>query len=206
MSDLLGETSPIYDLKIYNETTPIILISLGSLYICIMLFRYFRWRYRKRKAKKMRIDRRKLEKFWAKRAAYLDSQEKTIQQPLKSHLQRSYECKIPYSFDSNATLVVAAGASNQLTMTPENNSQIVQTSSRHYHFKENKVKSKKRKILELVTNRVDGNYQRKKRRQLLWQWSVAMGYCRYNHGQHMNSMIDRLLESKNKDDSDNSSC
>ena len=37
-------------------------------------------------------------------------------------------------------------------------------------------------------------HQRKKQRLLLWQWSVAMGYCRYYHGYQLNTLIHQLVE------------
>lgn len=209
MSDQRGERSPLYDLKIYNEITPILLISLGSLYLSILLFRYFKWRYHKQKAKKMRMDRRKLEKFWTKRTAYLS--QRSIQEPLKAHPRfsssSSEEGKRPAMttnyFDSNTTLVISSsGSHHQFTMYPELKEEesrpdtIVpvrtSSSSHHYHFKESKSS-----MLDKVTHRMDGKYQQRKRRQLLWQWSVAMGYCRYNHAYHLNLLIDRLSKQEN---------
>ncbi|KAI9360291.1 hypothetical protein BD770DRAFT_409371 [Pilaira anomala] len=221
MSDQRGERSPLYDLKIYNEITPILLISLGSLYISILLFRYLKWRYHKQKAKKMRMDRRKLEKFWTKRTAYLSQQ--SIQKPLKAHPRFSSseeeeeEGKRPAMttnyFDSNTTLVISSsGSHNQFAMYPElkeeedsimnesrqhtivpiRTSSSSSSSSHYYHFKESKSS-----MLNKVTHRMDGKYQQRKRRQLLWQWSVAMGYCRYNHAYHLNLLIDRLSKQDN---------
>lgn len=37
-----------------------------------------------------------------------------------------------------------------------------------------------------------------KRRQLLWQWGVAMGYCKYHHGYYMDKVVHRLLNDNNK--------
>ncbi|KAI8646332.1 hypothetical protein BD408DRAFT_410570 [Parasitella parasitica] len=59
-------------------------------------------------------------------------------------------------------------------------------------------KSKKERLTSTIINRINGNYQRKKKRQLLWQWSVAMGYCRYSHGHHLNALIQRLSEKQQK--------
>jgi hypothetical protein len=39
--------------------------------------------------------------------------------------------------------------------------------------------------------------QQKKRLQLLWNWSVAMGYCEYNHGKELNALIEMLLKERN---------
>ncbi|GAN06075.1 hypothetical protein MAM1_0111d05552 [Mucor ambiguus] len=54
-------------------------------------------------------------------------------------------------------------------------------------------KSRRERLISTIINRINGNHQRKKKRQLLWQWSVAMGYCRYYHGHTMNTIIQRLL-------------
>lgn len=170
MSSLVAEkdqVTDIYKLKLYNEIIPLILISLGSFYISILLYRYIRWRYRKRKAKKIRMNRQKLERFFMDRAAHLDSKRR-IQKP--SHCYNND--KPP--FDSNVTLVVCGGQ------------QEIKQEYLH-HSKNDEI----------------SNSQRKKRRQLLWQWSVSMGYCRYNHGYHLDSMIDKLVNRSSKNNSDN---
>lgn len=65
-------------------------------------------------------------------------------------------------------------------------------------------KSRKERLTSTLINRINGNHQRKKKRQLLWQWSVAMGYCRYSHGHHLNTMIQRLVEEKRQRSINNS--
>lgn len=61
------------------------------------------------------------------------------------------------------------------------------------HKLKQRRKTRRERLISTIINRINGNHQRKKKRQLLWQWSVAMGYCRYHHGHDMNTMIQRLL-------------
>lgn len=212
------ELSPIYNLEIYNKITPIILISLGSLYVSILIFRCLSWRYRKRKAKKMGMDRQKLERFWRKQAAYIESQQQAIQKPLQSYSSSSSSSssnskkKIPKSFDSTATLVVVQGGHvhHLLQITQEDLEEekdeeeeaIVALPYRmqkhHYTTALDQKRSKRHEFIDIVTNRrvVEGHHERNKRRQLLWQWSVAMGYTRYNHGYQLDLLINRLLQEK----------
>lgn len=171
MSNLAVEKDQItedgYRLKLYNQIIPLTLMSLGSLYIGILFYRYIRWRCRKRKAKHMRLHRQKLERAFMERVAFLDSKQR-IQKP--SHC---YSDNKPL-FDSNVTLVVDGAQQN-----------IKQKYLRH---------SRKDDM---------SNSQQKKRRQLLWQWSVSMGYCRYSHGYHLDLMIDQLVKHSGKNNSDN---
>lgn len=197
MSDIIE--SSIYDSIAYNKVTPVVLVSLGSLYISILLYRYLKWRYRRRKAKNMRLYRQKLEKFWRKQVHPMDSP----QVPPVSHLAH----RLPHLFDSTATLV-----------SPSENHQVYSM----HHLKEvvaeeegeeevrSSISGKKqqhrinRTWVGKVTSRLlDGDRHKRKRRQLLWQWSVAMGYCRYNHGYQLNSLIEKLVDNKT---SSSSSC
>ncbi|KAI7894965.1 uncharacterized protein EV154DRAFT_496583 [Mucor mucedo] len=166
MSDHTTEKEAVtdsYKSKLYNEIIPLILISLGSFYVSILLYRYIRWRYRKQKAKKMRINRQKLERFFMDRAAYLDSRHR-IQKP--SHCYS--DDKPP--FDSNVTLVV---------------------NGEERYIKQQYLRHSKKETMS--------HSQQRKRRQLLWQWSVSMGYCRYSHGHHLDSMIDKLVKRSGTD-------
>lgn len=50
---------------------------------------------------------------------------------------------------------------------------------------------------KIVDNREQLKYwkrNKRKRRHLLWQWSVAMGYCRYSHASKLTELIARLQE------------
>lgn len=192
MSDIVE--SPIYDSIAYNKIAPIVMVSLGSLYIGILLFRYLKWRYRRRKAKKMRLCRQKLERFWRKQIHPTSP----IKVPPVSHLAQH----LPHSFESTATLVVSPGESEHhlpvysidFKEVPEDESEEVVRKKQH------RINRKKNEWVGKVTSRLDGNRQKRKRRQLLWQWSVAMGYCRYNHGYQLNSLIEKLVENKRDDD------
>lgn len=188
MSDII--VSSIYDSIAYNKVTPIVMVSLGSLYISILVYRYLKWRYRRRKAKKMRLYRQKLERFWRKQIHPMDSPH--IKVPPVSHLAHH----LPHSFDSTATLVSPSDSDHHvysidLKEVAEEEGEDVRNGK-----KQHRINRKKDEWVGKVTSRLDGDRQKRKRRQLLWQWSVAMGYCRYNHGYQLNLLIEKLVENK----------
>jgi hypothetical protein len=210
-----NDESPIYNLPIYNKVTPLLLISLGLFYISVLMFRYIKWRYRQRKAKKIRLDRQKLERFWRKKRA---TSEATIQIPDHIYNQQEKE-KQQLAFDSTATLVVSSSSSRSQFIIPFQEEEIENIEStlpyhlRHHNTiiqnhqdinnKKRRRPSKRDEWIDKVAHHSD--HQRKKRRQLLWQWSVAMGYCRYNHGYQLNTMLNRLVEETSKHSDNNNS-
>lgn len=225
--------SSIAHSRIYNKITPWVLISLGAFYMSFLLYRYCSWRFRRRRVKRVRMERQKVEKFWRKRTACINAlteTSSTVPSPLHAaaYDEEKYAQHWSPSFDSSATLVGIVSPSDYYMSEPrftasssvrdEREEEILreeeqEASYRLKHYNTMRVyshqsaairntvtathkqrrKSRRERLISTVMNRINGNHQRKKKRQLLWQWSVAMGYCRYYHGHDMNTMIQHLL-------------
>ncbi|CEP17797.1 hypothetical protein [Parasitella parasitica] len=228
-SDISHAPPSIANSTAYNKVMPWLLICVSTLYTSFVLFRYCSWQFRRRKVKRIRLERQKIEKFWRKHTARMNALAATssiVQIPEHTALDDE-EKSAQYwssSFNSSATLVGILSSSDyylseqryQMDLTDpvdeaiEHDKMLLPYSVKHYntmqHWAINNTthnlpkqrKSRKKRLASTIINRMNGNYQRKKKRQLLWQWSVAMGYCRYNHGHHLNTLIERLSEKQQK--------
>ncbi|KAK4519924.1 uncharacterized protein ATC70_010168 [Mucor velutinosus] len=228
--------------RVYNRIAPWFLVSLGTFYISFLLYRYCSWRFRRRRVKRVRMERQKVEKFWRKRTAYIDAlteTSSTVPTPLQTaataaaaaaaYDEEKYVQNWSPSFDSSATLVGIVSSSDYYMSEPRFPASSVQdkgeeeileeeqeasynskyykamqvysqrsavfrnTATAAHKQQRQRRKSRRERLISTILSRINGNHQRKKRRQLLWQWSVAMGYCRYYHGHDMNIIIQRLL-------------
>ncbi|CAO0789300.1 unnamed protein product [Mucor circinelloides] len=230
-SSMDEEPLSIVNSRVYNKITPWVLVSLGTIYTSFLLFRYCSWRFRLRKVKRMRMERQKVEKFWRKRTACLNALTETsytVSSPLQAaYDEEKYAQNWSPSFDSSATLVGIASSSDYYMSEPRftesaDEREVLEEQElynlKHYNtmrvysqqsalrntVTHKRRRSRRERLTSTIINRVNGNHQRKKKRQLLWQWSVAMGYCRYNHGHDMNTMIQRILEEKRQKSISNS--
>ncbi|KAG2204872.1 hypothetical protein INT46_009292 [Mucor plumbeus] len=246
-SSIALEQSSLYNSKVYSIITPWVLISLGTLYISFLLFRYCSWRFRRRRVKKIRMERQKVEKFWRKRTARLNALTATssaIQSPIQAAFdEEQYTQHWSPSLDSSATLVGIVSSSDyymneqrylnfaesveeaEILMEQDeaplpyylkHHNTMYESSRKQGQNSLNHIqaihcaatkrrKSTKERLTSMIINRVNGNHERKKKRQLLWQWSVAMGYCKYYHGYRLNSIVQRLSEKRQKSINSNSS-
>ncbi|KAI7904547.1 uncharacterized protein BX663DRAFT_502755 [Cokeromyces recurvatus] len=199
----------------YKKIIPWITIGLGLFYTAILLFQYCTWCFRQRRAKKRRIDRQRVGEFWRKQAIEIYTQMDSIQtlSPIYNNRQGHHHYQQYYdglqSFGSSATLVVLSSGSHaytseeSTTVLQDKKESIFLYSLTDNHKEQTNNKRKKsiyKKFFKLVMKRLnDRYYQQRKRRYLIWQWSVSMGYCKYHHAYYLNTMIDRLLEERKHD-------
>jgi hypothetical protein len=206
--------SSIENSEVYHKVIPLVLISLSSLYVSILLLRYVSWRFRRRRAKQVRQYRRRLERFWKKHTMIMNADKIQLPTPTYSITKK----QLPQSFDSSATLVVSAKSiqhKNHYVKEPQTRFFKEKSDQFHAnqhqqnldngHQKNSRHPSLKEQLVSVITRDKFEKRQQKKRRQLLWQWSVAMGYCKYHHGHHLNTIIDGLLEKQNSSNSSSSS-
>ncbi|KAL4216236.1 hypothetical protein AB4K20DRAFT_1877959 [Rhizopus microsporus] len=97
-------------------------------------------------------------------------------------------------------------------------SYLIQSITKLYHQRQKRIERQERQRLKAVyhsssssssltlyshhlDHSTENTYfwtrQQKKRLQLLWNWSVAMGYCEYSHGKELNALIEMLLKERN---------
>jgi hypothetical protein len=119
----------------------------------------------------------------------------TIQLPTQTYSSK-IKRQLPQSFDSSATLVVSAIQYHD-HLKEQHNTLYPNQQEQDPEIQQSNKSSLKQRFFSIVTRGKNGKRQQKKRRQLLWQWSVAMGYCKYHHGQHLDTIIDRLVEKQN---------
>ncbi|KAI9469064.1 MAG: hypothetical protein EXX96DRAFT_543728 [Benjaminiella poitrasii] len=230
---------PLSESIVYKKIIPWIIISLTLFYTAFLLFRYCSWGIRRQRARKRRMDRQKVARFWRKRAVDIQAKSDSIQtlSPIYNNRQQHHHRRQYYdglqSFDSSATLVVLSSGNHpyhchdntgtlsseesplhekkesvflyslgaqrreqRQTFTIETNHDAVMKGAKNIK-KKKKTSNKYKKLVKSVLQKFDDTYhQNKKRRYLLWQWSVAMGYCKYHHAYYLNTMIDRLQEEK----------
>lgn len=216
--------SSIENSEVYHTVIPVFLMSLGSLYIIALLFRYMSWRFRRRRAKQARQYHLRVERFWKKQIQKMETAgPNSIQLPTRTYSKEKKH--MPPSFDSSATLVVSAKSVHHNNEQDNYSLQgqqirIFKEKSKTFYLPQKHDRDIERQqtegnntsfsllahwIASLITRDRTPIRQEKHRRQILWRWSVAMGYCKYQHGHKLDTIIDDYLENQNGSSSSNGS-
>lgn len=220
-------SSQLQNNKIYTHHFPNFIISLTVLYVFCFLIRFIIRKYRRMRERKQQQEIRRLKQAWIhgmKKQQFKDSllfeqQEKVIIDFPPSTYNESFHSTL-----SSSTLNSPTTLCNNNSHCNFNSSSFIQerslsttsstssSSSRTiglpnpYFFNNNKKMTKK--VLQEVQQTKPSHYWKInniKRLNILWQWSVSMGYVDYQHAKDLNLLIDELSTKKKQTrvDSDN---
>lgn len=198
----------------YTFYMPIAITVLISLYLCVYFVRCIYWYYRRRKQRNFWLERAQLRAFWLDTLSATTAANPEINKALVPRrpspllhprpmtfpsVYRTITTQSPTLSSSSSSSVVSItvrphsvvgnfSSNSQNTLTPSTNdsSTIIPPSPWPAVSASTALPvADARRLRYWIKNQ-------KKRRRLIWQWSVAMGYCRYSHACRIDALIVQL--------------
>ncbi|KAI8372976.1 uncharacterized protein BYT42DRAFT_578761 [Radiomyces spectabilis] len=150
-------------------------VALFSLYAIVYIVRFISWRRKRRRDQQDRHERQQLRLVWMK--AMMDHHwPYQCCSPRITPISERSLCRQSHSYcstlsqpcdNSMATLFSPPSSWYDEKQTIDSSTDSSQQSQLSRYWRNNKAR----------------------RRRLIWQWSLAMGYCRYAHAQKLESLI-----------------
>ncbi|CDS12188.1 hypothetical protein LRAMOSA04383 [Lichtheimia ramosa] len=208
---------PLAQSIVYNQYFPIVVVCLISLYSAAYIGRWIKWHYRRRRKRAMWLERGRLRMYWHQA---LEREEKHHHaQVVAMRLEQDDEMPQlpPPSFPRPATFPSTSTTSTtSTTLTSDEslfsrprsitffNSPSSSTAASSYT-----TSTLHPSPVPVIPPPVKQSWiynNKRKRRRLMWQWSVAMGYCRYSHAARMENVIASIQKDTNEKMDDLHNC
>ncbi|KAI8146313.1 hypothetical protein BJV82DRAFT_601351 [Fennellomyces sp. T-0311] len=196
---------PLAQSVVYTYYLPIIIICIASFYATVYVMRYLHWQYRRRRKHQLWLERGRLRLFWVRATARQKQEIPVIPPPVAR----------PATFPNNLSSITSTSSSafSYVMSTTGSSSPAFSSSSttaRPHSVIGTTVGYDSATTLagSACSNASHSTMKRKKwrswtqskkrRRRLIWQWSVSMGYCRYSHASRIESVVQQLKERDEK--------